>query len=186
MAVRGHDQQSNLRSVSHGRVQFRQHGQGQPLPGLGCQHTLRAGRSGASLGSYCVFFECIAAGTSAGSEPTPAQTNVNFTFVDSGATWIIRAMPDSTTRGDIGIYTGVNFEPLIYPAGLTREAQLLLGAGVVAMNILVYGFVLIRWVRRRRLRNVSAGPGDRSLCHANGCGRGRGRNPATSTRFGVG
>lgn len=66
------------------------------------------------------FFECIAAGTSAGSEPTPAQTNVNFTFVDSGATWIIRAMPDSTTRGDIGIYTGVNFEPLIYPAGANQ------------------------------------------------------------------
>lgn len=66
------------------------------------------------------IFECIAAGTSAGSEPTPAQTNVNFTFVDSGATWIIRAMPDSTTRGDIGIYTGVNFEPLIYPAGANQ------------------------------------------------------------------
>ena len=73
--------------------------------------------------------------------------------------------------------------PLIYPTGLTREAQLLLGAGVVAPNILVYGFVLIRWVRRRRLRNVSAGPGDRSPCHANGCGRGSGRNPATSTRI---
>lgn len=47
--------------------------------------------------------------------------------------------------------------PLIYPAGLTREAQLLLGAGVVALNIFVYGFVLIRWVRRRRLRNIPAG-----------------------------
>ena len=60
--------------------------------------------------------------------------------------------------------------PLIYPAGLTREAQLLLGAGVVALNILVYGFVLIRWFHRRRLRNVSAGPGDRSPRQANGQG----------------
>jgi hypothetical protein len=42
--------------------------------------------------------------------------------------------------------------PLIYPAGLTREAQLLLAAGVAILNIIVYGFVLIRWTRRRRLR----------------------------------
>lgn len=42
--------------------------------------------------------------------------------------------------------------PLIYPAGLTREVQWLLGAGVLALNASVYGFILIRWVHRRRSR----------------------------------
>jgi Protein of Unknown function (DUF2784) len=34
---------------------------------------------------------------------------------------------------------------LIYPEGLTREVQWLLGAGVIAVNLLVYG----GWLRRR-------------------------------------
>jgi hypothetical protein len=34
---------------------------------------------------------------------------------------------------------------LIYPAGLTRNVQLLLGAGVLAINALLYA-----WIRRRR------------------------------------
>jgi hypothetical protein len=35
--------------------------------------------------------------------------------------------------------------PLIYPAGLTRNVQLLLGVGVLAINALLYA-----WIRRRR------------------------------------
>ncbi len=37
---------------------------------------------------------------------------------------------------------------ILYPAGLTREVQLLLGTGVVLVNLAVYGWV---W-RRRRIR----------------------------------
>jgi hypothetical protein len=36
--------------------------------------------------------------------------------------------------------------PLLYPAGLTREVQLVLGALVVTLNLAVYA----RWFRRRR------------------------------------
>ncbi len=31
--------------------------------------------------------------------------------------------------------------PLIYPAGLTREVQLVLGAGALCINVLIYGWV---------------------------------------------
>ncbi len=37
--------------------------------------------------------------------------------------------------------------PLIYPAGLTRELQWLLGAGVIAINLAVYALVWRRWRR---------------------------------------
>ena len=36
---------------------------------------------------------------------------------------------------------------LLYPAGLTREAQWALGAGVLAVNGAVYGLLLGRWAR---------------------------------------
>jgi hypothetical protein len=39
--------------------------------------------------------------------------------------------------------------PLIYPAGLTREVQLVLALGVLLGNLAVYGFVAHRRVRRR-------------------------------------
>lgn len=39
---------------------------------------------------------------------------------------------------------------LIYPAGLTREVQMLLGGLVVAINGVVYWFVLRRWRHRNR------------------------------------
>jgi type II secretory pathway component PulM len=35
--------------------------------------------------------------------------------------------------------------PLIYPAGLTRELQLMLGLGVLAINAILYA-----WIWRRR------------------------------------
>lgn len=38
--------------------------------------------------------------------------------------------------------------PLLYPAGLTREMQWALGAGVIVFNIVVYGILLVRWAQR--------------------------------------
>lgn len=38
--------------------------------------------------------------------------------------------------------------PLLYPAGLTRELQFLLGGGLVLFNIAVYFAVWWRWRRR--------------------------------------
>jgi len=40
--------------------------------------------------------------------------------------------------------------PLIYPAGLTRELQVLLGVAVLLINVSFYGFILVRWRRKRR------------------------------------
>ena len=42
--------------------------------------------------------------------------------------------------------------PLIYPAGLTPQIQLWLGAVVVLINVLVYGYLLLqRWNSRKAL-----------------------------------
>ena len=38
---------------------------------------------------------------------------------------------------------------LIYPGSLTRELQLALAVGVVAINLLLYGWVLLKRARRR-------------------------------------
>jgi hypothetical protein len=40
--------------------------------------------------------------------------------------------------------------PVLYPAGLTRGMQLVLGSVVIAVNVLVYGFLLARWRLRKR------------------------------------
>jgi hypothetical protein len=49
-------------------------------------------------------------------------------------------------------YTGGFVEhyllPVLYPAGLTRELQWTLGSGLVAFNLVVYG--LLAWRRMRR------------------------------------
>ena len=39
--------------------------------------------------------------------------------------------------------------PLLYPAGLTRTVQLILGAAVIAINGLLYAFVWFKWRRAR-------------------------------------
>ena len=39
--------------------------------------------------------------------------------------------------------------PVVYPAGLTRELQLVLGGLLLAGNLLIYSLVVIRQVRRR-------------------------------------
>jgi hypothetical protein len=37
------------------------------------------------------------------------------------------------------------FQPLLYPSLLTRDIQLLLGSGVIVINIAIYGWLLLRW-----------------------------------------
>jgi hypothetical protein len=44
--------------------------------------------------------------------------------------------------------------PLVYPPGLTRSAQLWLGAGVILLNVAVYTVVILRWRRQRRRRDA--------------------------------
>jgi hypothetical protein len=39
--------------------------------------------------------------------------------------------------------------PVIYPPGLTREIQIVLGLGLLAINALVYRAVWYRWRKRR-------------------------------------
>jgi Protein of Unknown function (DUF2784) len=55
--------------------------------------------------------------------------------------------------GELG-YSGDFVEhyliPLIYPSGLTPQIQLWLGAGVVLINLGVYGGLATRWWRRRK------------------------------------
>ena len=40
--------------------------------------------------------------------------------------------------------------PVLYPGGLTRGLQIVLGSLVVAVNLVVYGLVLWRWSARAR------------------------------------
>ncbi|MBU1570933.1 MAG: DUF2784 domain-containing protein [Pseudomonadota bacterium] len=37
--------------------------------------------------------------------------------------------------------------PVIYPAGLTREIQLVLGCIVIVLNVLIYGVLIVKKVR---------------------------------------
>uniref|UniRef100_UPI00391CBF55 DUF2784 family protein n=1 Tax=Accumulibacter sp. TaxID=2053492 RepID=UPI00391CBF55 len=49
--------------------------------------------------------------------------------------------------------------PIIYPAELTRDLQLALAAGVIVVNVGVYGWLLYR---RRRSRSEAGQTGNRS------------------------
>ena len=44
--------------------------------------------------------------------------------------------------------------PVIYPAGLTRQVQLLLAGLVVAVNVIIYATILLR---KRKVREVNKG-----------------------------
>ena len=50
-------------------------------------------------------------------------------------------------RGYEGEFVARYILPLLYPAGLTRTAQVVLGAAVLAVNVGVYGWM---WRERRR------------------------------------
>lgn len=39
--------------------------------------------------------------------------------------------------------------PVIYPASMTRTVQILLGLGVILINALFYGAVVLQWLRSR-------------------------------------
>ena len=45
--------------------------------------------------------------------------------------------------------------PVLYPAGLTDEMQILIGGFVFAVNVAVYAIVVRRWKRQRRALPVS-------------------------------
>ncbi|SMF39198.1 Protein of Unknown function, partial [Pseudomonas sp. URMO17WK12:I5] len=52
--------------------------------------------------------------------------------------------------GDAGYHGGFvdhYIWPLIYPAGLTPQIQLLLGGGVLLLNLAIYGYVIRHWRR---------------------------------------
>lgn len=42
--------------------------------------------------------------------------------------------------------------PVLYPEGLTREAQIVVGWFVIALNAVAYGWVIYRWRRARAAR----------------------------------
>ena len=37
--------------------------------------------------------------------------------------------------------------PIIYPVGLTRDIQIILGVAVIAINLVIYSFILKKWFR---------------------------------------
>jgi hypothetical protein len=59
------------------------------------------------------------------------------------------AAGDETWAGD---FVGRYLMPVVYPQGLTRNAQLALGVGVLLLNLAIYG-----WIVRRRTRRETAG-----------------------------
>jgi hypothetical protein len=61
-------------------------------------------------------------------------------------------------RGYSGGFIEQYLIPILYPDGLTREVQIVLGLGILAVNLLVYGWIVARALRRRRApRDGSAG-----------------------------
>jgi len=43
--------------------------------------------------------------------------------------------------------------PVVYPDELTRWVQIFLGVGVVAINLVVYGLIVVRWLRAEQERS---------------------------------
>jgi hypothetical protein len=63
-------------------------------------------------------------------------------------------------RGGEAAYEGGFIEhyitSLLYPDGLTREIQILLGILAFLPNLAIYGYLFLRWKRRRRLIQYEA------------------------------
>ena len=51
-----------------------------------------------------------------------------------------------------GDFVGHYLIPLIYPTGLTPQIQIVLGAIVLAVNLVVYSILIVRWQRARGAR----------------------------------
>ena len=60
--------------------------------------------------------------------------------------WLRRRAGDVGYDGD---FLGQYLEPLLYPAGLTRTDQMVLGSVALTINVVAYG---VLWSRRRRSR----------------------------------
>ena len=61
--------------------------------------------------------------------------------------WLRRRAGGAGYSGD---FIGHYITAAMYPAGLTRGAQVILGALLVLFNLLVYRWLLARWRRERR------------------------------------
>ena len=59
----------------------------------------------------------------------------------------LRLRAAATQQGYQGGFVEHYLLPLIYPGALTRELQLLIGCGVLLLNLVVYGWL---WSRLRR------------------------------------
>ena len=53
-------------------------------------------------------------------------------------------------RGYAGDFVGHHVMGLLYPDGLTRRTQIVLGALVLVMNVAIYGYVFYRRKKRRK------------------------------------
>ncbi len=67
--------------------------------------------------------------------------------------WVCPLTPlENYLRGPAGGYEGGFIEhyllPFIYPPGLTRDIQILLAVAVVAINLIVYYVLAVRWRRQ--------------------------------------
>ena len=71
--------------------------------------------------------------------------------------WRLRGGGDSYEESFIEHY----LLPVIYPPGLTRSAQLVIGGAVLAVNLLVYILLWRRWRRRRLAGNLKNDRNDR-------------------------
>ncbi len=40
--------------------------------------------------------------------------------------------------------------PILYPAYVSRDVQLILGTFVIVINLAIYGLLIMRWVRRKQ------------------------------------
>lgn len=49
-----------------------------------------------------------------------------------------------------GDFVGNYILPLIYPEGLTRTTQILLGSFVILLNVLIYGYIFVRYRRKQK------------------------------------
>jgi len=51
--------------------------------------------------------------------------------------------------GFSGGFVDAYIMPIVYPPGLTRSAQIVIGVGVVSLNCVLYGLVVLRRLRRK-------------------------------------
>ncbi|MGB1036803.1 MAG: DUF2784 domain-containing protein [Candidatus Puniceispirillales bacterium] len=61
--------------------------------------------------------------------------------------WLRRA---AGGQGYEGGYIEHYLLPIIYPAGLTHEIQIMLGLFVIAINLIIYSFVIRRYINEKK------------------------------------